>query len=304
MSRTIKDFINNPGLLFVTLGHRGWWNWIDDETYLRIIFRIRMGKKLHLDNPQTYSEKLQWIKLYDRRPEYTAMVDKCEAKKIAAEKIGDDYIIPTLGVWDRFDDIDFDRLPDQFVLKCTHDSGGLVICKDKKKLDMGVARKKINTCLRHNFFWGQREWPYKNVVPRIIAEPYLEDSETGELRDYKFFCFDGEVKSLYVATERGTKEETKFDFYDTDFHHLPFRNGHPNANITPRKPLHFEHMKVLAAKLSVGLPEIRIDLYECNGKVYFGEFTFFHWSGLTPYDPEEWDYTFGSWINLPKRTAF
>ena len=123
MSRTIKDFINNPGLLFVTLGHRGWWNWIDDETYLRIIFRIRMGKKLHLDNPQTYSEKLQWIKLYDRRPEYTAMVDKCEAKKIAAEKIGDDYIIPTLGVWDRFDDIDFDRLPDQFVLKCTHDSG-------------------------------------------------------------------------------------------------------------------------------------------------------------------------------------
>lgn len=302
MARNIGDFLKKPGDLFVSLGHRGWWHWMDDETYLKLAFRSKMGKKLRLDDPQTYSEKLQWIKLYDRRPEYTAMVDKFEAKKIAAELIGDEYIIPTLGVWDRFEDIDFDKLPDKFVLKCTHDSGGLVIVKDRSRFDREAARKVITRCLGHNFFWGQREWPYKDIRPRVIAEEYMEDSETKELRDYKFFTFDGEVKALFIATERGAKEETKFDFFDADFNHLPFLNGHPNADVTPRKPRHFELMKELASKLSAGLPQIRIDLYEADGKVYFGEFTFFHWSGFKPYVPEEWDYRFGGWIRLPEKT--
>ena len=299
MAKTIKDFIRKPGLLFVSLGHYGWWNWMDDETYLKIAYKSKMGKKLILENPKTYNEKLQWLKLFDRKPEYTAMVDKFEAKKIVAKMIGDDYIIPTLGVWDSFDDIDFSSLPNQFVLKCTHDSGGIIVVKDKYKLDKQKARKQITKCLQHNFFWGQREWPYKNVKPRVIAETYMEDEVKGELPDYKFFAFDGEVKALYIATERGSSEETKFDFFDTDFNHLPFLNGHPNADVIPEKPTQFELMKELAAKLSIGFPQIRIDLYEVNGKVYFGEFTFFHMSGFKPFEPEEWDFRFGEWIKLP-----
>ena len=271
---------------------------MDDETYLKVAFWSKMRKKLHLDNPQTYNEKLQWIKLYDRKPEYTAMVDKFEAKRIAANLIGDKYIIPTLGVWDRFDDIDFDSLPNQFVIKCTHDSGGLVIVKDKSKMNMEAARKKITRCLGHNFYWGQREWPYKNVKPRVIVEVYMEDSETKELRDYKFFTFNGNVMALFIATERGASEETKFDFFDAEFNHLPLLNGHPNADMMPKKPAQFELMKELARKLSMGLPQIRVDLYEVDGKVYFGEFTFFHWSGFKPFVPEEWDYKFGEWLKL------
>ena len=300
MSRSIKNFIDNPGLLFISLGHRGWFHWMDDETYLKIAYRIKMGKKLNLNPPVTFNEKLQWLKLHDRRSEYTTMVDKYEAKKWVADRIGEEYIIPTLGVWNHFDEINFDNLPNQFVLKCTHDSGGLVICRDKSKLDKVTARKKIETCLKHNFFWGQREWPYKNVKPRIIAEQYMEDSSTKDLRDYKIFTFDGVAKALFIATERGTTEETKFDFFDVDFKHLPFTNGHPNADVRPQKPQSFEKMKELAEKLSKGIPEVRVDFYEVNGRAYFGEMTFSHWSGMVPFNPDSWDRTFGEWIKLPE----
>lgn len=299
MDSKLKKIFKNPKLLFLTLGQRGVFNWMDDKKYIQIAFEILMGKDLNLDNPQTYSEKLQWIKLYDRRPEYTMMVDKYAVKDYVTQKIGKQYVIPTLGVWNHFDEIDFDSLPNQFVLKCTHDSGGLVICKDKSKLDKKKAKKKIEECLRHNFYYGQREWPYKNVPHRIIAEQYMEDSKTKELRDYKFFTFNGEVKALFIATERGSKEETKFDFFDADFKHLPFTNGHPNAPAMPEKPECFNEMKRLAAKLSEGIPQARIDLYEVDGKVYFGEITFFHWSGFKPFEPEEWDYKFGEWVKLP-----
>ncbi len=288
-------------MLFFSLGHREWLNWMSDELYLKIGYWIKFKKKLNLENPQTYNEKLQWLKLYDRKPLYTKLVDKYEVKNIVAEKIGAEYIIPTLGVWEHFDEIDFDKLPNQFVLKCTHDSGGLIVVKDKSKLDKKAARKKIEYCLKHSFFWGMREWPYKDVKPRIIAEQYMEDTKTKELRDYKFFCFDGDVKALFIATERQKAgDETKFDFFDAEYNHLPFTNGHPNATILPEKPVQFELMKQLAAKLSKGMPQARIDFYEVDGKVYFGEVTYFHWSGLTPFVPEEWDYTFGSWIRLPK----
>jgi hypothetical protein len=298
----VKLIKENPKLLFLTLGHRGFFNWMSDEKYLRKAFKIRMGRELELDNPQTYSDKLQWLKLYDRKPIYTQMVDKYEVKKLVAERIGEQFVIPTIGVWNHFDEIDFDRLPDQFVIKCTHDSGGLIICKDKNKLNKAAAKRKIEGCLKHNFFWGQREWPYKNVQPRIIAEPYLEDIKTHELRDYKFFTFDGEVKALFIATERSGKEETKFDFFDADGKLLPFTNGHPHANPTPALPICFEEMKQLASELGRGIPQVRVDFYEVNGRVYFGELTFFHWSGMVPYEPEEWDYKFGSWIELPQKT--
>ena len=230
------------------------------------------------------------------------MVDKQGAKEFVEKIIGRENIIPTLGVWDRAEEIDFDTLPDRFVLKCTHDSGGLVICKDKSKLDKKKAIRKLNGCLKHNFFWGQREWPYKDIKPRIIAEQYMEDEENGELKDYKFFCFDGVPKAMFIASDRNTPgEETKFDFFDMDFNHLPFTNGHPNAKIDIQKPLLFEEMKSVASQLSQGISHVRVDLYQINNKVYFGEMTFFHWSGFVPFNPEEWDYKFGSWIKLPER---
>lgn len=254
-----------------------------------------------MTDPITFNEKLQWLKLYDHKPVYTTMVDKYEAKQYVADRIGKEYIIPTLGVWDRFDEIDFSKLPDQFVLKCTHDSGGLVICKDKSQLDLDSARKKINNCLKRNYFWVGREWPYKNVKPRIIAEKYMEDPETKELRDYKFFCFNGVAKALFIASDRQTAgEETKFDFFDINFNHLPFTNGHPNAEIAPTKPDSFSEMVTLAEKLSKGIPHVRVDFYDVNGKVYFGELTFSHWSGFVPFRPKEWDEIFGSWIVLPE----
>ncbi len=298
----IKDILFNEKERFAILSRLGFYNSMPDEEYLKKKYKYSMGKELNLDNPQTFNEKLQWLKLYDRKPVYTTMVDKYEAKKYVADIIGEEYIIPTLGVWNHFDEIDFDKLPNQFVLKCTHDSGGLVICKDKAKLDKAAAKKKIEKSLKRDFYLNGREWPYKNVKPRIIAETYMEDEETKELRDYKFFCFNGKVKALFIASERQTKdEETKFDFFDADYNHLPFTNGHPNAEVLPKKPVMFEEMKVLAEKLSQGVPELRVDFYEVNGRIYFGELTFSHWSGMMPFDPEEWDKTFGDWIELPKK---
>ena len=256
-----------------------------------------MKKKLNLKTPQTFNEKIQWLKLYDRNPEYTKMVDKYEVRKYIAETIGEEYLIPLLGVWDKFDDIDFAKLPEQFVLKCTHDSGGLVVCKDKSQFDINEARKKINKCLKRNYFWQSREWPYKNVKPRIIAEQYMVDESGTELKDYKLFCFDGQPKALFIATDRQI-DDTKFDFYDMEFNHLPFTNGHPNAIKDIKRPQGLDDMAELARKLSSGMRQVRIDFYDINGKVYFGEITFSHWSGMVPFEPEEWDYKWGKMIKL------
>ena len=282
-----------------SLNRRGLLDFLSDKAYIKLMFRLAFNKKLNLESPKMYSEKLQWLKLYDRRDEYSTLVDKYEVKKYVADIVGENCIIPTLGVWTSFDEIDFEKLPNQFVLKCTHDSGGIVICKDKSKLNMEEAKQKIDKSLKTNYYKHGREWPYKNVKPRVIAEKYMEDSQTGELRDYKFFAFNGDVKAVFIASDRYSDEETKFDFFDCDFNHLPFTNGHPNAHNTPKKPKCFEEMKELASKLSVNIPHIRVDFYEVDGKVYFGEMTFFHWSGMKPFEPEEWDYKFGSWITLP-----
>ncbi len=276
-----------------------WSKLLSDEIYIRMKYRVAFQRKLELKKPKRYNDKLQWIKLYDRKPLYTTMVDKYEAKAYVADKIGEQYIIPTFGVWDSVDDIDFDALPNQFVLKCTHDCGGNIICKDKTLLDVKAAKKKLRRCLRHNYYWSGREWPYKNVKPRIIAEKYMEDDTTSELRDYKFFAFNGVVRALFVASDRQkVGEETKFDFFDEEYQHLDIRNGHPNASVMPQKPIRFEEMKKLAEILSEGFRHLRVDFYEVNGKVYFGELTFTHWSGMVPFEPDEWDFKFGDWINL------
>lgn len=272
-----------------------------DKLYLKMLFRLRMGYPLNVDTPQTYTEKLQWLKLYDRRPEYTHMVDKYEVKKYVANLIGEQYIIPTIGVWDRIEDIDFDSLPNQFVLKTTHGGGntGVVICKNKETFDIYACKNKLRKSLRKDIYKDYREWPYKNVKPRIIAEQFMTDSN-GELNDIKFFCFDGVPKAMLIATDRNTN--VHFDYYDMDFNHFPFEQGGPNATKPICKPLNMDVMKSLAEKLSQNIPHVRVDFYNVDGKIYFGELTFFDSSGFAQFNPEEWDYIFGSWINLPEKT--
>ena len=193
-------------------------------------------------------------------------------------------------------------MPNQFVIKCTHDSGGLVICKDKNTFDKKAARTKIEGCLKRNFYYYGREWVYKNITPRILVEQYMEDKETGDLRDYKFFTFNGVAKALFIATERqDNSSETKFDFFDMDFKHLDLRSGHPNSKKDINKPATFDEMRTLAECLSKNIPHLRVDFYEINGRVYFGELTFAHWSGMVPFDPPEWDAKFGRWLKLPDK---
>lgn len=303
MSNKYLEILKKPqlivrgfGYVFVNLFGRQ----MSDKTYLQCKWWVNNGKKLDLENPVTFNEKLQWLKLYNRNPMYTTMVDKYEAKKYVANIISDEHIIPTLGIYDSVEDIDFDSLPNQFVLKCTHDSGGIVICQDKTQLNRKEAIKKLRKGLKSNFYWTNREWPYKNVTPRIIAEKYMTNGD-GELRDYKFFCFDGVPRVMFIASDRFSKEEeTKFDFFDMEFNHLPFRNGHPNATKPIERPAEFDEMRMLASKLSKGIPQVRVDFYDVNGQIYFGEMTFFHWSGFVKFDPEEWDYKIGEMIELPR----
>lgn len=281
---------------------------IPDKMYLKLQHRLYVGCKLDLKNPKTFNEKLQWLKLYNRNPEYSVLVDKYEVKKYIADTIGEQYVIPTLGIWNSVEEIDFNLLPNQFVLKCTHDSGSTIVCKDKSSFDIESAKSKLSQKMKLNMFWWGREWPYKNVKPRIIAEAYMEDPSTSELRDYKFFCFNGVSKALFIATDRqDATTETKFDFFDMEFNHIDVRNGHPNADKQLAKPQRFDEMITLAEKLSTGFPHLRVDFYEVDGKIYFGELTFYHWSGLVPFEPKKWDYKFGEWIELPKdaqKTSF
>lgn len=271
-----------------------------DKWYLFFRFKNRVGYWPHLNHPRTFNEKLQWLKLNDRHAEYTKMVDKIDAKKYVASIIGDKYIIQTLGVWNSVDEIEWDKLPNQFVIKVSSDSGGIVVCKDKQTLDIEKAKEKLTNGWGKNYYVHNKEYPYRDLTPRIIAEEYKEDESGYELRDYKIFCFNGEPKILFVASDRQKAgEDTKFDFFDLNWNHLPFTNGHPNSKEFIAKPKNFEEMLEIAKKLSVGIPQVRIDLYNCNGQIYFGEITFFHWSGMTAFDPIEWDFKLGKMIKLP-----
>ena len=269
----------------------------NDELYIKLRYFSGMKKFPDLQHPRTYNEKLQWLKLNDKHTEYTRLVDKYAVKEYIEKLNWGGKTIPTLGVWDRFDDIDFAQLPNQFVLKTTHDSGGIVIVKDKGKIDMQKARKKLEKSLQRKYFLMSREYPYKDVKPRIIAEKFMVDESGTELKDYKFFCFNGEVKFLFVATDRPF--DTRFDFFDADFNHLPFKQGHPWAKKEIKKPANFEEMKRAAAALSKGMPHVRVDLYNINGEIYFGELTFFHFSGVVPFEPAGWDEKIGDYLKLP-----
>lgn len=285
--------------------HSAYGQKMDDTEYVKRLFKLNMGVELDLENPKTYNEKLQWLKLNYHNPECITMVDKHLSKQYVADRIGEEYVVPLYGVWDSFDEIDFDNLPEQFVLKTTHDCGGVVVCKDKKEFDIQKAKCFLEEHLRREYFYHCREWPYKFVKPRIVAEKFMKDTEGQEeegLTDYKFFCFDGEPKVMFIATDRAKENvETKFDFFDMEFNHLPFTNGHPNSDKEIKKPKQFELMIELSRKLSQGLPHVRVDFYESEGKIYFGEMTFFHWGGMVPFNPHEWDEKLGEWIKLPNR---
>jgi hypothetical protein len=276
----------------------------NDDKYLKMTYYLSMHRRLNLSSPQTYNEKLQWLKIHDRHDEYTKMVDKADAKEVASKLLGEEYIVPTYGVWDRFDDIDFDMLPNQFVLKCTHNSGGTVVCRDKRTFDKEKASKILNHCLCKNPFWATREYPYKNVKPRIIAEQFMSDGRTEQtgLTDFKFFCFNGEVKFLYVSQGLENHETAGISFFDLDGNRLQFKRSDFRPIEHFEKPKRFEEMKILANKAAreINAPFVRIDLYEVYGKIYFSEFTFFPCSGVLPFDPIECDYKIGQLLKLPK----
>lgn len=254
-----------------------------------------------LKNPQTFNEKLQWLKLYDRRPEYTKMVDKYAVKRYIADIIGEEYLIPTLGVWNAFDDIDFDKLPNQFVLKCTHDSHSIIICKDKSNFDIRAARVKIEKALKRNFYYYGREWPYKNVPARIIAEKYMKDAHSEDLRDYKFFCFNGEVKFLYLSEGLDNPETGKISYVSLNWEPLSFcRDDYKPFSRLPDKPQNLDQMIKFAAMLSKGIPHIRVDFYEINNQIYFGELTLYSGSGLTMFNPPSADLEIGKLLKLPQ----
>ncbi len=272
---------------------------VSKEWYLKRRFLKNVGYPLDLDNPKTFNEKLQWLKLYDHNPLYTKMVDKYEAKKYVADIIGEEYIIPTLGIWNHFDDIDFKKLPDQFVLKCTHDSGSIAICKDKSTFDKQTAKEKLERGLRYNYYYaGGFEWPYKNVKPRIIAEKYMEDGVTKEITDYKMMCFNGKVECSFTCTDRNTDRGLHVTFYDKAWNIMPFERHYPRDKVAIPKPINYEKMVNLAEKLAESLKFARIDFYEINGNIYFGEITFFPGNGIEEFSPETWDYQLGEWIEL------
>lgn len=296
---SLKKLIENPSKIIYVLNKTGFDRVLTDEAYIKLRFKANMGKWPDLENPETFNEKLQWLKLHNRKPEYVAMVDKYEVKKHIANVVGEEYTIPTLGIWERFDDIDFDLLPKQFVLKCTHDSGGLVIVKDKNNLNVEDAKKKIEKAWKRNFYYCAREWPYKFVHPRIIAEEYLEDSQGGGLTDYKVHNFNGEPQLILVCKDRFEKTGVTEDFYSAEWNRLDV--GRPNTQHSIeeiKRPDELGEMLDISRKLSRDIPFLRTDFYIVDHHLYVGELTFYPTGAFTGFVPEEWDYKFGSWLNL------
>lgn len=298
--KIIKAFQKPSKVFFIVICKLFGW-WMSDKLYLSILYRMLFGRKLDWEHPSTFCEKLQWLKLYNRRPEYTTMVDKAAVKKYVADIIGEEYIIPTLGIWDSPEDIEWEKLPNRFVLKCTHDSHSAIIVKDKEKLNKEETCKKLAKSLKKDYYKVSREWSYKNVPHRILAEAYLEPKPfTNDLPDYKFFCFNGKVKFVLIASDRNNPNEAvKFDFFDSNFNLLPFDQGFPHAKVIPSKPNNFEMMKKVAEMLSKDIPQVRVDLYELGEHVLFGEYTFFDSGGFASFKPHEWNQIIGDMLVLP-----
>lgn len=272
------------------------------KPYLKLKYRVVFKHRLDLICPETFSEKLQWLKLYGCKDEYSIMVDKIEVKKVVGKLVGYEYVLPTLAVWNNANEMDFSPLPDKFVLKCNHDSGTVVFCKDKQQLDSIAVRKTLGKALSNNYYLMGRETPYRNVSRRIFAEEYLEDNKCGEIRDYKVHCFNGEPKVVLVCQNRFSETGLTEDFFTMDWEHLDLkRPEHPNSDSGISTPQQLPEMERLSRILSRNIPFLRVDFYIVNDRLYVGELTFFPSSGLVPFVPEKWDRIFGSWLKLPER---
>ena len=298
---TLKYFRENPGRVIGSLGANGLLNWVPDRAYLRLMFRLNLGYWPDFENPKTFNEKLNWLKLYDRKPEYTRMVDKYEARSYIAEKIGEQYLIPLVGgPWNSVEEIDFDSLPNEFVLKTTHDSGGVVICRDKQSFDFEAAKQKLSRHQQREYYCGKREWPYKDVKPRIVAEQYMQDRDNVNLPVYKIMCFGG-VPKIFQTIQNDKTPEESIDYFDADWNLLRMRQNFPNSEKPMERPETLAEMLSLAEKLSQGHSFLRTDLYNINGKTYFSEITFYSDAGFAEFQPGEWDEILGSWIELPEK---
>ena len=298
MSKLMK-LVNNPFLFYTVAAEHGLTNWVPDDMHLKMMYRASIGERLNLEDPKTFNEKLQWLKIHDRNPLYTTLVDKYRVKQWVADRIGEEHVTKTYAMWESAEDIDITGLPERFVLKTNHDCGGVAICRDRSTFDLESAKKKLAKHLKINYFWRTREWPYKNVRPCVFAEEYLEPAEeASDLTDYKLMCFGGKVRCEFTCTDRA-KGSLHVDFFDTDWNHLPFTRHYPNAEVTPEAPARLREMIADAEKLSEGIPFVRADFYEVAGQYYFGEMTFFPGGGTEEFNPESWDVELGSWIKLP-----
>ena len=293
----IDRLLTNPFLAYSYAARKGLTNFVPDRTHLKLMYRAALGSWPNLLHPKTFNEKLQWLKLHDRNPLHTTLVDKYRVKEWVAKQIGAEHVIKTYDVWERAEDIDVSGLPERFVLKTNHDCGGIVICRDRLILDLDAAKKKLARHLRKNYFWGGREWPYKNVRPLIFAEEYIEPNNGADLLDYKLMCFSGEVRCSFTCMGRA-QGDLRVDFFDVDWGHLPFTRHYPNSDTVPSRPRRYEEMVSLAERLSRGIPFVRVDFYESGDRLLLGEMTFYPGSGLEEFDPSEWDERLGTWIDL------
>lgn len=272
-----------------------------DEKYIKKMYQLRIGKPLNLSDPKTYTEKLQWLKLYDRKPEYTVLQDKFAVRDYVSKTIGSEYLIPLLGVWNNAKAIDFSTLPNQFVLKCNHDCASVTICRDKEKFNYEQTIQKLNYCLNQNYYYSGREWAYKDIKPVILAEQYMEEDHQETLTDYKFFCFSGKPKMVMLTSGEAHTRNRRNDLYDIDFNHLPIQRGNvQESDKVYTKPEGFETLVTLAEKLAGNIPFIRVDFYLIKGHPYFGEVAFYPSAGFSQFYPLEWEEKIGSWIQLPE----
>lgn len=298
--KRIVKAVTHPKLIGQVLVERNAEHFKNDKRYLNLVYWLRGGQKLNFDNPRTFNEKLNWLKLNYHNPIMPQLADKYKVKQYVAEQIGEQYVVPNYGVWNRFEDIDFKSLPEEFVLKTTNDSPGVVVCRDKKTFDYEAARKHMELGMGRNYFYTFREWGYKDVERRIIADQFLDDGSGDQLLDYKFWCFNGKPKYMYITIKgKGIYE----NFYDMDFNIVDINHNFPRHKPEFEKPGSFELMKELAEKLAAGisLPFVRIDFFYVKGKIYFGEFTFYDWGGIRPFADYKQDLELGSLITLPKR---
>lgn len=298
----IRTFIENPQYFITSPASKGWLNWVPDSLYLKVLYRVIMGRKLNLKNPKEYNEKLQWLKLNDRKPEYSTMVDKYEVRGYIGDLLGDKYLIPCLGIYDSVDDIDIDALPDKFVLKCTHDSGSVEICKDKSSFDIEGARHRLSQAMKRNYYATYREWPYKYVKPRIIAEGYLE-GDGGDLKDYKVMCFNGEAKIIEVHENRFVEGKVHTQtFYDREWNIVPLTQIETVTVDRPgERPRQLDEILRLSELIAKNMYHARIDWYIEGDKIYFGEITFFDGSGFESFSTPEMERMLGDMINLPEK---